>query len=82
MQTAMVWPYFQFTESDQNHLAWYAERGKKTRQTKEEVGKQHQEMDRLANLASPEGSAEQRQLERKWWQSHLSCPNEIDENDV
>ena len=30
----------------QNHLARYSERGKKTRQTKEEVGRQHKGMDR------------------------------------
>ena len=43
-QTAVVWSCLAFIRSDQNHLA--SEKGKKTRQTKEKVGRQHQEMDR------------------------------------
>ena len=39
----MVWSCFLFIRSGQNHLARYSERGKKTRQTQEEVGRQHQE---------------------------------------
>ena len=45
-QTAMVWSCFPFIRSGQNHLAKHSERGKKTRQTEEEVGRQHQGMDR------------------------------------
>ena len=37
---------FPFTRSGQNHLARHSARGKKTRQTEEEVGRQHQGMDR------------------------------------
>ena len=47
MQTAVVWSCFPFIMSGQNHLARHSERGKKTRWTKEEVGRQHQGMDRL-----------------------------------
>ena len=36
----------QFIRSGQNHLARHSERGKKTRQTEKEVGRQHQGMDR------------------------------------
>ena len=43
----------------QNHLARHSERGKKTRQTEEEVGRQHQEMDRPGVRHVPEGSGEQ-----------------------
>ena len=46
MQTAVVWSCFPFIRSGQNHLARHSERGKKTRQTEEEVGRQHQEIDR------------------------------------
>ena len=46
MQTAVVWSRLPFIRSGQNHLARHNERGKKTRQTEEEVGRQHQEMDR------------------------------------
>ena len=41
MQTAVVWSCFPFIRSGQNHLARHSERGKKTRRTKEEVGRQH-----------------------------------------
>ena len=47
----------------QNHLARRNERGKKTRQTEEEVGRQHQGMDRSGVLQVPEGSGEQRKTE-------------------
>ena len=42
MQTAVVWSCLPFIRSGQNHLEWHSEKGKK-RQTKEEVGRQHQE---------------------------------------
>ena len=45
-QTAVVWSCPLFIRSGQNHLARHSERGKKTRQTDEEVGRQHQGMDR------------------------------------
>ena len=47
---------FPFIRSGQNHLARHSERGKKTRRTKEEVGRQHQGMDRPG---VPEGGGEQ-----------------------
>ena len=45
-QTAVVWACLLFIRSCQNRLAWHGERGKKTRQTEKEVGRQHQGMDR------------------------------------
>ena len=45
-QTAVAWTYLPFIRSGQNHLARHSERAKKTRQTEEEVGRQHQGMDR------------------------------------
>ena len=36
-----------------------SERGKKTRRTKKEVGRQHQRMDRPGDRQVPEGSGEQ-----------------------
>ena len=44
--------------SGQNHLARHSERGKKTRQTEEEVGR-HQGMDRPGIRQVTEGSGEQ-----------------------
>ena len=38
----MVWSCFPFIRSGQNHFARHSERGKKTRRTNEEVGRQHQ----------------------------------------
>ena len=39
-------------------------KGKKTRRTKEEVGRQHQEMDRPRVWQVPEGSGEQGKMEK------------------
>ena len=43
-----------FIRSGQNHLARHSERGKKTRRTEEEVGRQYQGMNR-SNSPSPRG---------------------------
>ena len=63
-QTAMVWSCFLFIRSSQNHLARHSERGKKTRRTKEEVGRQHQGMDRPGARQVPEGSGEHGKMEK------------------
>ena len=60
----MVWSCLPFIRSGQNHLARHSERGKKTRRTKEEVGRQHQGMDRPGVLHVPEGSEEQGKMEK------------------
>ena len=62
-QTVVVWSCFPFIRSGQNHLARHGERGKKTRQTEEEVGRQHQGMDRRGVWQVPEGSGEQGKIE-------------------
>ena len=49
-----VWP---------NHLARHSERGKKKRQTGEEVGRQHQGMDRPGVRQISEGSGKQRKMQ-------------------
>ena len=58
-QTAVVWSCLPYITSGQNHLAMHSERGKKTKQTEEEVGRQHQKMDRPGVRQVPEGSREQ-----------------------
>ena len=63
-QTAAVWSCFPFIRSGQNHLARHSERGKKTRRTEEEVGRQHQGMDRPGVRQVPEGSREQGKMEK------------------
>ena len=54
---------FPFIRSGQKHIARHSERGKNTRQTEEEVGRQHQEMDRPGVRQVPEGSGEQGKME-------------------
>ena len=63
-QTAVVWSCSPFIRSGQNHLATHSERRKKTRRTKEEVGRQHQGMDRPGVRQVPEGSGEQGTMEK------------------
>ena len=60
----MVWLCFQFIRSGQNHLARRSERGKKTRQTEEEVRRQHQGMNRLG-VAKSQRAVENREKWRK-----------------
>ena len=52
-----------FIRSGQNHLVRHSERGEKTRQTEEEVGKQHQGIGRPGVRQVPEGSGEQGKME-------------------
>ena len=63
-QTAVVWSCLPFIRSGQNHLARHNERGKKTRPTKEEVGRQHQGIDRPGVRQVSEGSGEQGKIEK------------------
>ena len=58
-QTAVVWSCFSFIRFGQNHLARHSERGKKTRHTEEDLGRQHQGTDRPGVRQVPEGSGEQ-----------------------
>ena len=60
---------FPFIRSGQNHLARHSERGKKKRQTEEEIGRQQQEMDRPRVRQVREGSGEQ-------GENYLWCPND------
>ena len=63
-QTAVVWSCLPFIRSGQNRLARHSERGKKTQQTEEEVGRQHQGMDRPGVRQVPEGSGERGTMEK------------------
>ena len=62
-QTAAVWSCLPFIRYGQDHLVRHSERGKKRRQTEEEVGRQHQGMDRPGVRQVPEGSGEQGKTE-------------------
>ena len=63
-QTAVVWSCFPFIRSGRSHLARHSERGKKTRRTKEKMGRQHQGMDRYGVWQVPEDSGEQGKMEK------------------
>ena len=63
-QTAVVWSCFPFIRSGQNHLARHSERGTKTRQTEEEMGRQHQGLDRPIVRQVQEVSGEPGKMEK------------------
>ena len=63
-QTAVLWTFLPFNRSGQNHFARHSEKGKKTRQIEEEVGRQLQGMDRPGVWQVPEGSGEQGKMEK------------------
>ena len=75
-QTTVVWSCLPFIRSGRNHLSKHSERGKKTRRTKEEVGRQHQGMDRPGVQQVPEGSGEQGKMEKTGLWNHLWCSND------
>ena len=62
-QTEVVWPCLPFIKSSKNHPARHSEREEKTKQTEEEMGRQHQGMDRPGVRQVPEGSGEQGKME-------------------
>ena len=72
----MVWSCLPFIRSGQNHLAKHSERGRKTRQTEEEVGKKHQGMDRPGVRQVPEGSGEQKKKRRELVMKSSVMPND------
>ena len=74
IQTAVVWSCLPFIRSGQNHLARHSQRGKKTRQTEEVVGRQHQGMDRPGVQQVPEGSGEQGKMEKTGYKIICGAP--------
>ena len=63
-QTAKIWSCVMLIRSGQNHRSRHSKRGKKTRQTDEEVGRQHQGMDGL-EFTKPQRAVENREKWRK-----------------
>ena len=76
MQTAVVWLCLPFIRSGQNHLPRHSERGKKTRQTEVEVGRQQQGMDTPGVCQVPRGQWRTWKNGGNWLQNHLWCPND------
>ena len=71
---AVVWTCLPFIRSGRNHLARHSERGNKTRQTEEEVGRQHQGMD--WSSPSPRGQWRTGKNGGNWLWNHLWCPSD------
>ena len=63
-QTTVIWSCVPFIRSGQNHLARHTERGKRTKRTKEEVGRQHRGMHGPGVRQVPKGSGEQGKMEK------------------
>ena len=59
----MVLTCLPFFRPGNDHPAKQSERGKKTRQTEEEMGRQHQGMERPGVRQVPEGSEVRKQME-------------------
>ena len=76
-QTAVVWSYFPFIMSGQNHLPRHSGRGKKTKQTEEEVGRQHHGMDRPGVRQVPDCSGVQGEMEKKGCKITCGAPTTL-----
>ena len=63
--------------SGQNHLARLNERGKKTRQTEEEVGRQHQGMDRVGVRQVPKGNGEKGKMKKTGYKIIRGAPTTL-----
>ena len=66
-----------FIRSGQNHRARHSERGKKTRQTEEEVGRQHQGMDRPGVRQVAEGSGGREKMEETGCEVIYGAPSTL-----
>ena len=77
-QIAVVWSCLPFIRS--GILARHSERGKKTRQTEEEMGRQHQGMDRPGVRHVPEGSGEQGKMEKTGCEIICGAPTTLKVN--
>ena len=66
-----------FIRSGQNHLARHSENGQKTRQTEEEVGRQHQGMDRPGLRQVQARNGEQRKMEETGCEVICSAPTTL-----
>ena len=64
------------------HQVWPKESGKKKRQTEEEVGRQHQGMDRPGVRQVPEGSGEQGKMEKADCKIICSAPTTLEDSVV
>ena len=73
----MVWSCLPFIRSGQNHLARHSESRKKTKQTEEQVGREHQGMDRPGVHQNQEGSGEQGKMEKTGYNIICGAPTTL-----
>ena len=76
MQSAVVWTCLPFISSSQNHHPRHSERGKKKRQTEEEVGGKTSGKEQVWSSQSPRGQWKTEKNGGNWLWSHLRCPND------
>ena len=74
-QTEVVWTCLPSNRFGQNRVARHSERGKKTKQTEDAMGRQHQGMDRPGVRQVPEDGREQGKMEETV-RNHLWCSND------
>ena len=72
-QSAVVWSCLPFIRSGQNHLARHNERGEEG----EEVGRQHQGINRPGVRQVPEGSGEQGKMEETGYEIIRGAPTTL-----
>ena len=72
VQTAVVWTCLPLIRSGKNHCAGHSEKGRKTRQTEEEVGRQQQAW----STPSPRGQWRTGKDGGNWLRNHLWYPND------
>ena len=77
VKSNVVWSRLPFIRSGQNHLARHSEKGKKTRQTEEEVGRQHQGMDRPGVHQVTEANGEQETMEETGCEISCGAPTTL-----
>ena len=77
LSTRSGWCHRWWRAPGHNHLARHSERGKKTRQTEEEVGRQRQGMDRPGVRQVPEDSREQVKMEETGREIICGAPTTI-----
>ena len=75
-QAEVVWTCLSFSRSGQICLARHSERGKKTRQTEKEMGRQHQGMDRPGVCQVPDCSGEERKMEETGCEVICGAPSD------
>ena len=76
-QIEVAWTCFLLIGSGQNHLVRHSERRKKTRQTEEEVGRQHRGMDGPGVRQVPEGSGKHRIMKGTGYEVICGAPTTL-----